>query len=106
MLVISLIVLLTNFIMYSANVLTPMEFAFNMLMYLIPTFLFPGLTAIFVMFLEKRPIKPMLKVILCYPLFMGSWILINIKCLVKKETTWKKIEHVRDIKVSDVKVID
>ena len=102
MLVISLIVLLTNFIMYSANVLTPMEFAFNMLMYLIPTFLFPGLTAIFVMFLEKRPIKPMLKVILCYPLFMGSWILINIKCLVKKETTWKKIEHVRDIKVSDV----
>lgn len=106
MLVVSLIVLLTNFIMYSANVLTPMEFAFNMLMYLIPTFLFPGLTAIFVMFLEKRPIKPMLKVILCYPLFMGSWILINIKCLVKKETTWKKIEHVRDIKVSDVKVID
>lgn len=106
MLVISLIVLLTNFIMYSANVLTPMEFAFNMLMYLIPTFLFPGLTAIFVMFLEKRPIKPMLKVILCYPLFMGSWILINIKCLVKKETTWKKIEHVRDIKVSDVKAID
>lgn len=102
MLVISLIVLLTNFIMYSANVLTPMEFAFNMLMYLIPTFLFPGLTAIFVMFLEKRPIKPMLKVILCYPLFMGSWILINIKCLVKQETSWKKIEHVRDIKVTDV----
>lgn len=102
MLVVSLIVLLANFIMYSANVLTPMEFAVNMLMYLIPTFLFPGLTAIFVMFLEKRPIKPMLKVILCYPLFMGSWILINIKCLVKQETSWKKIEHVRDIKVTDV----
>ena len=106
MLVVSLIILLANFIMYSANVLTPMEFTINMLMYLIPTFLFPGLTAIFVMFLEKRPIKPMMKVILCYPLFMGSWILINIKCLVKKETSWKKIEHVRDIKVSDVKAID
>ena len=102
MLIISLLVLLANFIMYSANVLTPMEFAVNMLMYLIPTFLFPGLTAIFVMFLEKRPIKPMMKVILCYPLFMGSWLLINVKCLIKKETTWKKIEHVRDIKVSDV----
>ena len=104
MLIISLVVLLANFIMYSANVLTPVEFAINILMYLIPTFLFPGLTAIFVMFLEKRPIKPMLKVILCYPLFMGSWILINIKCLVKKETTWKKIDHVRDIKVSDVNI--
>ena len=104
MLIISLVVLLANFIMYSANVLTPLEFAINILMYLIPTFLFPGLTAIFVMFLEKRPIKPMLKVILCYPLFMGSWILINIKCLVKKETTWKKIDHVRDIKVSDVNI--
>lgn len=106
MLIISLIVLFTNVIMYSANVLTPMEFAVNIIMYLIPTFLFPALTAIFVMFLEKRPIKPMLKVILCYPLFMGSWIVINIKCLVKRETSWKKIDHVRDIKVSDVNAID
>ena len=106
MLIISLIVMLSNFIMYYANVLTPMEFAVNILMYLIPTFLFPTLTSIFVMFLEKRPIKPMAKVILCYPLFTASWLLINIKCLFKKETTWKKIEHVRDIKVSDVKAID
>ena len=106
MLIISLVVLLTNFVMYSADVLTPMEFAFNMLMYLIPTFLFPGLTAMFVMFLDRRPIKPMAKVILLYPLFIGSWLIINVKCLIKRETTWKKIEHVRDIKVADVEVVE
>lgn len=106
MLIISLIVLLTNFIMYSANVLTPMEFAFNIAMYLIPTFLFPTLTAILVMLLEKRPVKPMMKIILLYPLFTASWLLINIKCLFKKETSWKKIEHLRDIKVSDVNLAE
>ena len=105
MLIISLAVLLANVVMYSSNALTTMEFALNMLMYLVPTFLFPGLTAIFVMFLDRRPIKPMAKVILWYPLFTASWLAINIKCLFKRETTWKKIEHVRDIKVTDVKVL-
>jgi len=29
--------------------------------------------------------------------------LINIKCLFKRETTWQKIEHVRSIKIAEVK---
>ena len=52
--------------------------------------------------LDKRKLKPMLKGLLCYPLFLGSWILINIKALVKPNTTWEKIEHVRDIKMNEV----
>ena len=55
--------------------------------------------------LEKKPIKPMLVGILCYPLFLGSWILINIKCLIKPDTKWEKIEHVRDIKIKEVKEV-
>ena len=62
----------------------------------------PPLTAILTLLLDKRPIKPMLKGILCYPLFLGSWILINIKALIKPNTTWEKIEHVRDIKMNEV----
>ena len=54
------------------------------------------------MALEKKEIKPMIKGILCYPLFLGSWILINIKCLIKPTTTWEKIEHVRDINIEEV----
>ena len=31
--------------------------------------------------LDGKPIKPMIKGLLTYPIFMGSWLLINIKCL-------------------------
>ena len=51
----------------------------NVLNYLIPTLLLPISTAVFAMLLERKPIKPMIKGILCYPIFMTSWLLINIK---------------------------
>ena len=54
------------------------------------------------MILDKRKIKPMLKGLLCYPLFLGSWILINIKALIKPNTTWEKIDHVRSVKVKEL----
>ena len=37
-----------------------------------------------------------------YPLFLGSWLAINFKCLFKRNTTWEKIEHVRDIKIKEI----
>ena len=52
--------------------------------------------------LEKRPIKPMIKGLICYPIFMGSWIVINIKALIKPNTTWEKIEHVGSVKVKEL----
>ena len=102
MFVITLILLATNFLMYAGNGMTETELVINILRYLIPTFLLPIGTALIVMLLDRRPIKPMIKGLLCYPLFMGSWILINFKCLFKRETTWEKINHVRDIKIADV----
>ena len=44
----------------------------------------------------------MLKGLLCYPIFMGSWLLINFKCLFKRNTEWEKINHVRDIKINEM----
>ena len=102
MFVITLVLLATNFLMYAGNGMTEMELVVNILRYLIPTFLLPIGTALIVMLLDRRPIKPMIKGLLCYPLFMGSWLLINFKCLFKRETTWEKINHVRDIKITDV----
>ena len=52
--------------------------------------------------LDGKPIKPMIKGFFTYPLFMGSWILINIKCLFKRDTKWEKINHVRSIKIDEV----
>ena len=102
MFIVTLVLLGTNFLMYAGDGMTKLELVENILRYLIPTFILPIITAAIAMFLDKRPIKPMVKGLLCYPLFMGSWLLINFKCLFKRETTWEKINHLRSIKISDV----
>ena len=102
MFIISLLLVATNFFMYLGETMTSAELIYNIVMYLVPTFLLPIGTALFIMFLDKRPIKPMIKGLLCYPLFIGSWLLINFKCLFKRETTWEKINHVRSIKIAEV----
>ena len=102
MLVITMLVLFINCAMYVAQSMTNLEFAINILRYLVPTLLLPIGTAVVAMALDRKPIKPMLKGLLYYPLFMGTWVIINIKCLFKRETTWEKIEHVRDIKIAEV----
>ena len=102
MLIITMLVLFINCAMYAAQSMTNMEFAINILRYLVPTLLLPMGTAIVAMTLDRKPIKPMIKGLLYYPLFMGTWVIINIKCLFKRETTWEKIEHVRNIKIAEV----
>ncbi|MEE0866127.1 MAG: glycosyltransferase family 2 protein [Clostridia bacterium] len=102
MFIITLVLLGTNFLMYAGDGMTKLELFENILRYLIPTFILPIITAAIAMFLDKRPIKPMVKGLFCYPLFMGSWLLINFKCLFKRETTWEKINHLRSIKISEV----
>ncbi len=99
MFIVTLVLLATNFLMYAGNGMTETELIINILRYLVPTFLLPIGTALIVMLLDRRPIKPMLRGLACYPLFMGSWLLINFKCLFKRETTWEKIDHVRNIKI-------
>lgn len=86
--------------------MTTIELVDSYIRYLIPTFLFPIGTAVIIMALDKRPIKPMLKGLACYPFFLGSWILINFKCLFKRDTTWEKIKHVRSIKINEVSEIN
>ena len=62
----------------------------------------PIAIAVLIMILDKRPIKPMLKGLILYPIFMGSWILINLKCIIKPNTKWEKINHVRDVKINEI----
>ena len=102
MFILTLVLLFTNFLMYAGHGMTELELIENILRYLIPTFLLPIGTSLIAMLLDRRPIKPMLKGLACYPLFMGTWLLINFKCLFKRNTTWEKIDHVRNIKIGDV----
>ena len=105
MLVLTMALLIINCVMYAAQAMTNMELVINILRYLVPTLLLPIGTAVLAMLLDKKPIKPMIKGLLCYPLFMGTWVIINIKCLFKRDTSWEKINHVRDIKIAEVKEV-
>ena len=82
--------------------MTSSDLLMSYIRYFVPTFILPIGTALLIMILDKKPIKPMIKGLLCYPLFLASWLLINFKCLFKRELTWEKIEHVRDIKINEV----
>ena len=98
----SILLLLSNFAFYLADAMTTQELLINIVKYIVPTFFLPIATAVFTMYLEKKPIKPMAKWLIYYPLFLGSWLAINFKCLFKRNTTWEKIEHVRDIKIKEI----
>lgn len=102
MFIIAIILLLINAIMYLNNGMTTSDLILNYARYIIPTFFLPILTGILILKLDKRPIRPMIKGLLCYPLFLGSWLLINFKVLFKRDTKWEKIDHVRDIKINEV----
>ena len=101
MFVITLLLLVMNFVMYIANGET-VELLLNLARYIVPTFILPILTAILIMKIDKKPIKPMWKGLIFYPVFLGSWLLINFKCLFVRNTKWEKIEHKRDIKINEV----
>ncbi len=103
MFVITILLLLFNAIIYLSKEMSTMEFVMNILRYVIPTFVVPIFTAIMIMIIDKKPIKKMWKGLVMYPVFLGSWLVINFKCLFKRDTTWEKIEHGRDVKIDDIK---
>lgn len=102
MMLLTFLLLGVNTLLYLGAEMTFADLVGNFSRYLIATFILPVVTGTLIMALEKKEIKPMIKGIFCYPLFLGSWILINIKCLIKPTTTWEKIEHVRDINIKEV----
>ena len=105
MMLLTFLLLGVNTLLYLGAEMTFMDLVGNFSRYLIATFILPVVTGVAIMALEKKPIKPMIKGILMYPVFMGSWIIINIKCLIKPNTKWEKIENVRDINIQEVKSV-
>ena len=105
MMLLTFLLLGVNILLYMGAEMGVAELMWNVGKFLFTTFLMPVVTGVAIMALEKKPIKPMVKAIVMYPVFMGSWILINIKCLIKPNTKWEKIEHVRDINIQEVKSV-
>ena len=93
MFVLTLLLLVLNLVIYLTDGMSFTELLWNGVRYIIPTFFLPIFTGIMIMLIDKKPIRPMIKGLALYPLFLGSWLLINFKCLFKRETSWEKIEH-------------
>ena len=104
MMLLTFLLLFVNTLLYLGAEMTFADLVGNYVRYLIATFILPIITGVAIMALDKRNIKQMTKAILCYPLFLGSWILINIKCLIKPDTKWEKIEHVRSMDIAEVRI--
>ena len=102
MMIVTFLLLAINTVIFLADGMSAGMLIFNYIKYLVATFIVPVFTAIFVMIIEKKPIKKMWKGIILYPVFMASWILINIKCIIKPNTQWEKIEHKRNVKINDM----
>ena len=102
MLILTMVLVIVNTVLFATGAMSGLDFTIQMLKYIIPTLLVLPFMGLVVLYLEKKPIKPMIKGLLTYPIFMGSWLLINIKCLFKRDTEWKKIDHVDDKKIEDL----
>lgn len=103
MFVLTIVLLILNVILYLGDGMTTGQLFWNALRYVIPTFLLPIFTGIMIMIIDKKPIRPMIKGLALYPLFLGSWLLINFKCLFKRNVKWEKIEHVKSVKIDEMK---
>ena len=93
MFVLTILLLVLNIVIYLTDGMTVADLIWNGVRYIVPTFLLPIFTGIMIMIIDKKPIRPMIKGLALYPLFLGSWLLINFKCLFKRDTSWEKIEH-------------
>ncbi len=93
MFVLTLLLLVLNIVIFFTDGMSVSELLWNAVRYVVPTFFLPILTGIMVMLIDKKPMKHMVKGLILYPLFLGSWLLINFKCLFKRNTKWEKIEH-------------
>ena len=102
MFIMTIVLVILNFVMYIFGGMSVTDLLINCLKYIFPTFFLPIFVGIIIMIIDKKPIKPMIKGLALFPLFLGSWLLINFKCLFIRNTKWEKIEHVRDIKIKDV----
>jgi len=103
MFVLTIVLLILNFVLYFGNGMATTELLWNIVRYAVPTFLVPIFTGIMIMIIDKKPIRPMIKGLALYPLFLGSWLLINFKCLFKRDTKWEKIEHNVSKSISEMK---
>ena len=101
-LLLTLLLLVVNTIFFMMGEMSLQDLMLNYGQYLFSTFIVPIFVAIFIILVDGRKLKPMLKAVFLFPIFMGSWILINLKSLIKPNTKWVKIEHTKSVSIDEM----
>ena len=100
--ILTLLLLGVNTVFYLMGEMSITDLAINYLRYIFATFITPMLAAIGIILLEGKKLKPMWKAILMYPIFMGSWIVINIKSILFPNKKWDKITHSKSVGIDEI----
>lgn len=100
--ILTLLLLGVNTVFYLMGEMSITDLAINYLRYIFATFITPMLAAIGIILLEGKKLKPMWKAILMYPIFMGSWIIINIKSILFPNKKWDKITHSKSVGIDEI----
>ena len=58
--------------------------------------------AIFIVKYNKKEVKNILSGVMTFPIFLITWIPINIVCLFTKKIKWEPIKHTRDISIDNI----
>ena len=55
--------------------------------------------AIFVVKYNKKEVKNVFSGIVAFPIFMITWIPINLICMFKRKIVWEPVKHERNIAI-------
>ena len=100
--ILTLLLLGVNTVFYLMGEMSLADLALNYMRYIFATFITPMLAAVGIILLERKKLKPMWKAILMYPIFMGSWIIINIKSIVLPNKKWDKITLSQSVGIDEI----
>ena len=93
MFLVAIVLVSLNFALYFLGQMGKTDLLINVLLYFFTIVIMPLLGAVLTVIIEKKSFKKLWKGILGFPVFMLSWIMINIKVIFKPTKAWEKIEH-------------
>ena len=85
------------------NLLRGYGLAMNDLIGHIEAYFFQVILCIIAIKICKKEIKPLIKGIILFPVFVFSWLPINIIYIFKKYEKWEEIKHTRSISLEEIK---
>jgi len=100
-----LIIMLVTFRMFGIQLydLFAYMFAYGLFFFII-AYLLSVVLNIFIVKYNNRKSEHVISGILFFPLFMFTWLPINLRCIFKKELVWAQIKHSRNVELEELAI--